>query len=134
MACGSLGVGCDQGKLHGSTRIHLPIPTQSCTTLETRMLMLSTAQGGLWKQRHTPPHNDSGRVSPSPTLTTVGNGKAHYAATDMDSSMHKENTEQSTDSHTSSLLLNGRQLFDTNATTAVAATHTILKVAHRQTT
>ena len=96
--------------------------------------MLSTAQGGLWKQRHTASHNDSGRVLLSPTLTTVGNGKAHYAATDMDSSTHKENTEQSIGSHTSSLLLNGRQLFDTNATTAGVATHTTLKVEHRQTT
>lgn len=96
--------------------------------------MLSTAQGGLWKQRHTAPHNDSGRVSPSPTPTTAGNGKAHYAATGTDSSTHKENTEQFIGSHTSSLPLNGRQWSDTNATTDDAATHTISKVEHKQTT
>lgn len=96
--------------------------------------MLSTAQGGLWKQRHTTPHNDSGRVSPSPTPTTVGNGKAHYAAMDTDSSTHKENTVQFIGSHTSSLPLNGRQWSDINATTAAAATHTTLKVEHKQTT
>lgn len=96
--------------------------------------MLSTAQGGLWKQRHTAPHNDSGRVSPSPSPTTVGNGKDHYEATATDSSTHKENTEQSTGSHTSSPHSNGRQLSDTNATTDDAATHTTLKAAHKQTT
>lgn len=96
--------------------------------------MFSTARGGQWIPPPTKTLNDSGHESPLVAPTNVGNGKAHYAATDTDSSTHKENIVQFIDSHTSSLPLNGRQWSDTNATTDVAATHTTLKVEHRQTT